>query len=286
MITVGLVNVRQYNKDYQKIIKELGHRSILFDIYVDDLAGQVIKMDKRADVYFWQSIDRGAFYREKILDPVYFFEKYSRHKIFPDFNQVFTFNDKIKQLHIFEALKIPTPKTFYTTEKEKAQNYTSQCRYPFVLKDPHSSSGLAVYLIKNKKQAREAINKIFSKKGFHNLHNLFYAQSFIPGLDRSLRVIVINDKTYCAYWRISPDDWKHHVGPGSRVSDKNIPKKALNLCERISKRLGYHWMAYDVLMKKNNPYVIEFSCNFGITGARELGYYPRQEIIKYAIKHR
>lgn len=285
MKTIGLVDVRQYNKSYQHVIKELGHKSILFNIYSDDLAGIIKKMDKKVDVYFWQSIDRGQFYREKILDPHYFIERFSSHKIFPDFNQVFTYNDKIKQLHIFEALKIPTPKTFYTLEKKKALAYIEKCKYPFVLKDPHSASCLAVYLIKNKKQAKEALNKIFSSKGFNSLCNKFYAQEFVRDLEKSLRVIIVGNKLYCAYWRISPGDWKHHVGPNSTVTDKNIPRSAISLCEKVSKKLGFHWMAYDILMKAGKPQIIEFSPNFGVAGARELGYHPRREIIKYTIKH-
>jgi glutathione synthase/RimK-type ligase-like ATP-grasp enzyme len=285
MKTIGLVNVRQYNKSYQRIIKELGHKSILFDIYSDDLPATIKKMDKKVDVYYWQSIDRGHFYRAKILDPVYYIEKYSPHKIFPDFNQVFTFNDKMKQYQIFQHFNIPTPRTFITTDNKKALQYISRAKYPFVLKDPHSSSGLAVYLIKTKKQAKEILNKIFSPKGHNSLFSKFYAQDFIPNLDKSLRVIVIGEKTYCAYWRISPDDWKHHVGPGATVSDKNIPRSATRLCEGVSQKLGFHWMAYDILMRAGKPQMIEFSPNFGITGARQLGYHPRREIIKYTIKH-
>ncbi|MBU0648491.1 ATP-grasp domain-containing protein [Patescibacteria group bacterium] len=286
MSTVGLVSVKQYNKSYCRIIKELGHKSILFDIYADDALKSINQLDKKVDLYFWQSIDRGVFYRQKILDPVYFIEKYSRRKIFPDFNQVFTFNDKVKQWHIFQALGVPTPAVFYAENKEKALHFISNCSYPFVLKDPHSSSGLAVYLIKTKKQARDAIHEIFSNKGFHGLQGKFYAQKFIPGLERSMRVIVIGHKTYCAYWRVSSGDWKHHVGPQSTVTDKNIPKRATRLCEDISKKLGYHWMAYDILVQGKTPYVIEFSCNFGVAGARALGYEPWKEIMKYAVRHR
>jgi glutathione synthase/RimK-type ligase-like ATP-grasp enzyme len=285
MKRIGLVNVRQYNRVYKKVIKELGHQPVLFDIYVDDLAGQIQKIDKKVDLYYWQSIDRGIFYRKAILDPVYFVENFSKHKIFPDFNQVFSFNDKIKQLHMFEYHKIPSPKGFYTYDRKKAEDFVNKAKYPFVLKDPHSSSCLAVYLIKSKTQAHQMIRKIFSKKGYRVLRNIFYVQEFIPNLDRCMRVIVIGDKTYCAYWRISPDDWKHHVGPGSHVSDKDIPRSATRLCERVSRKLGFHWMAYDVVIDRGTPKLIEFSCNFGVHGAESLGYNPRKEIIKYAVKH-
>ncbi len=285
MKAVGLINVRQYNESYQRIIKELGARPVLFDIYDDKFLSELNRHDRKVDFYFWQSIDRGRFYRKMILDPVYFIDKYSKRKIFPDFNQYFSFNDKLKQYHIFQALGIPTPKTFFTASKEGARSFIKKTKYPFVLKDPHSSSGFGVYLVKNKKAAGEYIEKIFSRRGLNNLYNQFYAQEFIPDLKKSLRVIVIGSKTYCAYWRVSGDDWKHHVTPESKVSDKNIPSAALRLCEKISHKMGYHWMAYDVLVKNNKFYIIEFSCNFGVWGAESLGYNPRQEIIKYSIKN-
>ena len=235
---IGLIDVRQYNKEYKEIIKKLKYKATLFDIYKDDWVKNLESMDKKIDVYFWQSIDRGRFYREAILDKVYFIEKYSTKKIFPDFNQYYTFNDKVKQLFLFQKYRIPNPKTFYTTDRSLALDFIKQIKYPFVLKDPHSSSGLGVYLIKTKKQAKEILGKIFSNSGFNSLYNQFYAQEFIPNLDRSLRVITIGSKVFCAYWRINPDDWKINLGPKTYVTDKGVPKKALKICQDISRKLN------------------------------------------------
>ena len=282
--TIALID-SPYNEKYQKIIKNQGHNSILFDAYNEDnWIANMKKMEKKADVYYWQSGDRGHYYREWILDKVYFIEKYSAKKIFPDYNQYFTFNDKTKQHYLFQKYDIPTPKTFYTKDKSKALDFIKKTSYPFVLKDPHSASGYGVYLLKNKKEAAEMIEKIFSPEGFNSLYSQFYAQKFIPDLEKSLRVITIGNKVYCAYYRINPDDWKINLGPKTSISDKNIPKQALKLAESISKKLNYHWMAYDILEYKKKYYVIEYSCNFGVTGAEALGYDPLGELIKYTLK--
>jgi ribosomal protein S6--L-glutamate ligase len=284
-MTIGLIlNTRpEIDRNYQKIIKDLGHRSISLDVSQENWLNQFKKIDKQVDVYYWQSLDRGSFYRRDILDPVYFIGQVSNHKIFPNFNQYYYYNDKIKQTNILNYYDLPTPKTFYTTDKKTALNYLGDCDYPFVLKDPHSASSLGVYLIRNKKEALAKINKIFSPTGLNSLYYQFYAQEFIPNLEKSLRLITINHKTYCAYWRKTPGSWKHRLAEKSYITAKNIPAKAKKICELASKKLNFPWMSWDILIKDDNYYIIEFSCNFGTRGAENLGFNPKEQIIKYLI---
>jgi len=282
---IALIKSTKHLAEYKKIIQKLGHDYLFIDIDKDNWAKKFRQIDPKVNAYFWQSIDRGQYYRKDILDPVYFIEQNSAHKIFPDFNQYYCYNDKIKQTNILNFYRFPTPKTFYTSNQGAAQRFILQTKYPFVLKDPHSASSLGVYLVKNQSQAEQFIKKIFRPQGFNSLYSQFYAQEFIPGLGKSLRVITVGPRVYCAYWRLSPDDWRHRLDQASTVSDKNIPAQAKKICQTLAAKVKFHWMSWDLLVKNNKMYIIEFSCNFGTAGAEKLGYNPREEIIKYMIKH-
>ncbi len=269
---------------YKKAIKNLGADFVLFENRDKNWIERIKKLDEKCDVLYWHSINRGKFVREEVLDKVYFIDKYLKNKLFPDFNQYYAYDDKVKQFKLFKLHNIPTPKTFYTRDKKEAQEFINKTKYPFVLKDPHSAGGLGVFLVKNKKEAEQIVDDIFSSKGYNSIYYQMYAQEFVAGLDRSLRVITIGNKVFSAYWRISPGEWKnHYVGGDDRLSQKNIPKSALKLCVDFSKKMKYHWMAYDILVKNKKIYIIEYTCNFGMGGAEKLGYDVRGEMLKYAL---
>jgi len=291
--TIGLIfdpyEYDQFQKGrtekYKKAIQKIGADFVLFENKDENWIERIKKLDEKCDCFYWHSINRGKFVREEVLDKVYFIDKYLKHKIFPDFNQYYVYDDKVKQFKLFKLHNVPTPKTFYTKDKNEALKFVNKTKYPFVLKDPHSAGGLGVFLIKNKKEAKKIVQDIFSNSGYNSIYYQMYVQEFIADLDRSLRIITIGDKIYCAYWRISPGEWKNHYVRGNDcLSQKNIPKSALKMSLDFSKRMKYHWMAYDVLVKYNKNYIIEYTCNFGMSGAEELGYDPRGEMLKYVLK--
>lgn len=286
-MVIGLIKSPKFMGVYKRIIRELGYGYKILDLDQPGWAGKIGELDPAVDVYFWHSIDRGAYYRRDILDPLYFIEKFSRRKIYPDYNQYFFYNDKLKQKWILQLKKVLTPRTFYTCKKQAALDFARKARYPFVLKDPHSASSLGVYLVEDIAQAKEYIEKIFSPGGLNSLFWQFLAEQFISGLNRSLRVITINHKTYCAYWRRTEDDWRHRLADKScLVSQQDVPPAAKKICETLSKKLGFHWMAWDLLVAGDKIYMLKFACNFGTQGAEKLGYNPKREIIKYVVSHK
>jgi glutathione synthase/RimK-type ligase-like ATP-grasp enzyme len=68
---------------------------------------------------------------------------------------------------------------------------------------------------------------------------------------------------------------------GGQVSYEDIPKKALNICLNISRQMGYHWMSYDCFVVGKKVFINEFSCNFGIKGAKLEGKDVRKKQVEY-----
>jgi glutathione synthase/RimK-type ligase-like ATP-grasp enzyme len=274
---------KAYNGVHKKISKELkslGVDTIYFNIDNIDWWKNIKKINSSVDAYFWNSDDKGKYYYQ-INDRVYLLEQLTGKPVFPNTKQYFFYNNKISQLNFLEYNSLPYPKTFITDNKDKSKAFISKTKYPFVLKDAHSASAMGVYLIKNKSEATKMVNAIFSSEGLSGIFGHFYAQEFISGLEKDLRIITIGGKVSSAYWRINKKDWRHNIGLGGSISDKNIPKKALKLAEKVSKQAGFHWMAYDMLIKDDKITILEFSPNFGTKGASKLGVNIRLEQAKY-----
>jgi len=276
-----------YNGEHRRYLrgaKELGAKAFLFDIDTPNW----VKNLKPADAYIWHADTKEEHYRI-IHDRVYFFESVIKKPIFPDMNQYYAYNDKIKQSNIFKLLNVPTVKTYISYDKQKSLEVINKIKYPFILKDAHGYGGLHVHKIDNKKTAREYIEKIFGPKGLkHDLATMkdyFYAEEFVP-IDKDMRVIVIGNRVACAYWRSSSGDWRHNIGLGGEARFDQIPKKALDFCLKFNKKMNFHWMAYDIFVLKNGKILMsEFACNFGIKAPTMVGYDIRKMQAEYIIKY-
>ena len=268
-----------HHKEYAKALKEFGARTFYFDIDTPNWIETV--KNKKADAYLWHADAKDEDYRI-IHDRIYYLEHVLKKKIFPDMNMYFSYNDKAKQLEYFNYFNIPTIKTWMFNQHQTAKRHIAKTKYPLVIKNVNSYGGKGVYLVKNKQQAGKIVDRIFkSPNGYNKIKKYLYAQEFINGLERDLRIITIGNKVKFAYWRVNDEDWKHNVGRGGEIDLENIPQSAINLCEKISQQQKFHWMAYDVFMLKNKPIILEFACNFSTKGIEKHGFNIRKELMRY-----
>jgi len=259
------------HKNFNKHLKSIGVDTLYFDI---DKPEWYKINNKKPDAYIWLADQKEEHYRE-IHDKIYFIEKILNKPVFPNMNMFFAEGDKKKQYYILDYLKIKMPNTFITHKKEQALNFIKKTNYPFILKDPYGYGGIHVFKIKNQNEAKKYIEKIFDKglqTKFSLCKNIFYGQEFIKA-EKDLRVITINKKAVCAYWRKNENNkWKHNLEQGGKVYFNNIPQKALLLCEKISKKMNFHWMGYDLLMKNDKPLLLEYSACIRTKGAEQGKY--------------
>lgn len=269
---------------YRAGAKELGIKAFLFDIDTSNW----VKNLKSADAYIWHADTKEEKYRV-IHDRIYFIESVIKKPIFPDMNQYFAYNNKILQSNIFKLYNVPQVKTYITFKKSRALEIIKNIKYPFILKDAHGYGGLHVHKIDNRNQAREYVEKIFSPCGLRHdlatMRNYFYVEEFIK-IEKDLRVIIIGNKVACAYWRSSEGDWRHNIGLGGGANFEKIPKSALDFCVKFNKKMGYHWMAYDIFVQKNGKILMsEFACNFGIKAPTAAGYDIRKMQVEYIARY-
>lgn len=268
---------------YKQSFEQAGAKTVALDLFNPGWAGRLKKVNGKIDFYIWHSDTWGENYR-KIHDRIYFIEKILKKPVFPDLNQYYTYNDKIKQKEVFDYLNIPQLPTFVAQDKEKALQIINKITYPAVIKDAYSACGEAVFKINSKAEAKKIIDKIFSR-GYKGIKNYLYIQKFIPGLKGDLRIITLGNKIATAYWRKSEKDWRHNICQGAKADFENIPTKAKDFCLKISKKMNFHWMAYDLIIVKNKIYLLEWSCNFGLNAPKAKGINVRAMMADYMLKN-
>ncbi len=276
---------RAYNglhKIYKQELNKLGVKVFYFNIdqpnwrRVDNL---------KPKAYLWHADDKGVNY-SYLYDRIYFIERILGKPVFPNMKMYFAQGDKIKQWQILNYLKIKTPQTYIIYQREIASQLIKKLKYPFILKNPYGYGGYQVLKVENLKQAQRYVDLLFNQK-LKDKDNMrwpavFFAQEFIV-TRKDLRVVTLGDKIYCAYWRKDGhQSWKHNLEQGAEIDYNNLPTKALKLCQKISQRLGFHWMAYDLfVLDKQEILVNEYSCNFADKGIRQAGLNIRQAQMQY-----
>lgn len=205
---------RAYNglhKIYKKELTGLGIEAFYFDI---DRPNWTKVEAYKPTAYLWHADDKGVNYNY-LYDRIYFIEQMIGKPVLPDMSMYFAQGNKIKQWQILNYLKVKTPKTYITDQKDKALKIIQKIKYPWVLKNPYGYGGYQVVKVNNLRQAQNYVKQIFNQslKDKNKLAwpPVFFAQEFVA-LEKDLRVITLGKQVYCAYWRkSSAKSWKRNL---------------------------------------------------------------------------
>jgi glutathione synthase/RimK-type ligase-like ATP-grasp enzyme len=84
-------------------------------------------------------------------------------KVFPDYNTVWHFDDKVAQKYLLEAIKAPLANAYVFYNKKDAISWAVQTSYPKVFKLRNGAGSDNVHLVQSKSQAIRLIKKAFNK---------------------------------------------------------------------------------------------------------------------------
>ncbi|MBN1386939.1 MAG: hypothetical protein JW965_00745 [Bacteroidales bacterium] len=85
--------------------------------------------------------------------------------VFPDFNTLWHFDDKVGQKYLLEAINAPMPGTWIFYDKNTAFQWVNESTFPKVFKLRGGGGSQNVRLVRNARQARRMIRKAF-RSGF------------------------------------------------------------------------------------------------------------------------
>lgn len=154
---IGVVHRKNsFSKHWIKYLKE---SDIVFS-KIDPFAPDAMKEMARLDYLFWH-IDHfdpdDALKGPEIIEQLE-----SKVHTFPNQKELEYFDNKIRQIELFEKLKIKHPTTHIDLSREAAISSSEMIDFPFVAKLKKGAGSDNVWLIKNKKQALAHIERSFS----------------------------------------------------------------------------------------------------------------------------
>jgi glutathione synthase/RimK-type ligase-like ATP-grasp enzyme len=130
----------------------------LVDCYRSDIIDQL----SDCDALMWHFSHQSAK-ASKFAIQLLFAVEASGKKVYPDFNTVWHFDDKVAQKYLLEAMDLPGPPAYAFYSKKDALAWAAETTYPKVFKLRNGSSSDNVKLVKSYGQARKLIRKSFGR---------------------------------------------------------------------------------------------------------------------------
>ncbi|MBP8959655.1 MAG: hypothetical protein KBG40_04435 [Bacteroidales bacterium] len=132
---------------------------------VDCYRNSIIEDIADCNALLWhvsQNNPKATLFAKQLL---YSVEK-SGKKVFPDFNTVWHFDDKIGQKYLLESIGAPMPDTWIFYDRETALQWAEETEYPKVFKLRSGAGSQNVWLARSRSHAIKIINKAFGRGFF------------------------------------------------------------------------------------------------------------------------
>jgi glutathione synthase/RimK-type ligase-like ATP-grasp enzyme len=235
------------------------------------------------DLIVWRPFsDPSSLYEERTK--IAYIEKFLKIRCHPSYNELWTYEDKIRLYYHLAAFNLPVIPTFISFDETECLNKLDSFEYPLVSKSYVGSSSFGVSKLNTRKEARKHILKAFSKglnTGFPYFRQkgYVYFQKFIRDATYDLRIIIVGSKIF-GYYRMTPNDDFRASGAGLVVKE-DLPVEAVMLAMKVKEVMPSTILAVDLLKseKEGKFYIIEASINIDVETPEQLkvnsisGYY-------------
>ncbi|MDT9726120.1 hypothetical protein DUZ99_14145 [Xylanibacillus composti] len=147
--------------------------------------------------------------------------------------------------------------------------------YPFVAKEARNARGNGVFLIE-----READFRRYAEQS-----EVLYVQEYLENDGKELRVCVVGDQVFTAYWKVCPEgSFLHNVAQGGDICFDFVPREACELVLRVARELNINHAGFDVMISGDRFYILEFNALFGNQGIQARGLSVETAIYQYLIQ--
>ncbi|WP_125780848.1 ATP-grasp domain-containing protein [Pseudoalteromonas rubra] len=267
--------------ELQKMIEACQYHKMEFEV-IDLLASDW--MDKVKGDFDCYLIRPPCIYDEhkSIFDErVYFIKNVLGKSIYPEFDELYTYENKRNMAAWLRHLGYPHPETTVVATKEDALRFIESTDFPIVSKSNIGAAGSAVKILKSKKQAKRIVNSIFG------CFSSEFAFGFIPWgkkngipfprISRSQRHYALFQEflDISHEWRIIRigDNFFGHqklIGGNGLASGSDLVgwvaprKELLDMVRKLTDEMHSTSMAVDILeTKEGKLYINELQTIFG-----------------------
>jgi len=198
--------------------------------------------------------------------------------VFPNFDIRFKYAGKLGQARLFEETNAPYPETatyrnldsFYNQRDSLCSQMT--WGFPLVFKFDWGGEGNHVFLLNSPSELDRMLQTAadFEKGG----RSGFLLQNYIPGGNRSVRVVVVG-QTFLSYWRIGNSDasFGSSLAQGAVIdadADPDRQQIAVAAVKAFCNQADINLAGFDILFapepRPNEPFFLEINYYFGRRG--------------------
>lgn len=278
---------------------------------VNPYSNSIISDIEDCDVFMWHHHHNNC--ADPLFAKQLLYSIQASHKIvFPDYNTTWHFDDKVGQKYLLESINAPLVPSYVFYNKFDAMNWVAKTSFPKVFKLRGGAGASNVTLVHDKHQANHLIKRAFGRGfGHNNALNTFkerlrlfkegkhsfmivlkgivkvffpgkslfppekgyaYFQDFIPNNTFDLRVVVIGNKALCEKRYCRTGDFR--ASGSGKFEYVKVQDEVLKIAFETAKRLKLQSVAFDFILDKGNPLIVEMSYAFGTHGISHCpGYY-------------
>lgn len=189
-----IVILREWHPTYENYVRaceELGVDYEVIDIMDDDWIEKILA--SKCDGILLRPSYFKQYWKDMYDERVYFIKEYLKIPIYPSFNEVFIYENKNNMEYWLKIHNIKHAKTHIFYKRKDALEFLKKAKYPLVFKTKIGTAGLGVKFIKNYRQGKRIINRVFPFK-------YFFALGFIKWYKHKkykfLRVPLLDDRQY------------------------------------------------------------------------------------------
>lgn len=214
-----------WNKPWIDFAKENDMSCTIFNPEDLDLIDKL----KTVDIVLWHF--SGYSYTEMLISKsILFSAKAMGKKIFPDFSDVWHFDDKIAETYLLQSIKAPLPNSlmFYDLKTIKDFLDSGKSNFPYVAKLRNGSGSHNVKMIQNKEELNKYASVMFNK-GFSSAPSLLYKTTSNIKSSKSIKTFINRVKKIPEFLRTLKNSKKFPNEKGYVYLQEFIPNDGYDL---------------------------------------------------------
>jgi len=261
----------QYHKSYIAACREMQVSYHLLDISENNWIENFQKSG--CDAFLAWPSAHSTILKQMYDDRLRILSKELNRIIFPSWDELWLYENKLRVRDWLIAKKLPAPKTWVFYDRQEALDFVQQSKFPLVYKIYIGASHTGVWIINSLPEAVKIIKRAFSKGivrrngDYRDRHwGYVYFQEYLPKI-KEWRMIRIGD-SYYGYRKEKVGDF--HSGSGA-WSWLTPPKVLLDFLKSITELGNFTSMDVDIFETEEGDYLVnELQAVFGATTPAEM----------------
>ncbi|MBA2861570.1 RimK family alpha-L-glutamate ligase [Methanococcus maripaludis] len=200
-------------------------------------------------------------------------------KDIPVINSAETIQTCQNKYFTYLKLKKVSPKSFLTYSGDMSgiiEKINANFGFPCVIKPIYGGYGDGVLKV----DSESGFAEVFNKK---DERSELFVQEYIPYI-HDIRVFVLNNEIIGSMERIPKNSWKANYSLGAEIKEFNLSSEAKDMVLDSVKKLGADIVGIDVLISKDNTYILEANITPQFRGMMNFVNVP-EKIADYCLKY-